>query len=127
MFRMTFTGDWKRTERFLRRGSTLTPRFKSILESYGNKGVQALSEATPVDTSLTANSWDYRVEVGLNTINLVWFNTNVVNGVSVAVILQYGHGTGTGGYVEGVDYINPVMKTVFEEIANALWKEVTNL
>lgn len=115
-------GDLHRTRRFLRRCSEL--RLGEILEEYGKKGVQALREATPKDTGKTAESWKYRSKIGKDQAVIVWENEHVVDGVPIAVILQYGHGTRNGGYVEGVDYINPAMRSIFEEIAQRAWSEV---
>lgn len=96
------------------------------LNSLGKKGVEALSAATPVDSSLTSKSWSYDFEKTKTSLVMRWYNSNVVNGVPIAIILQYGHGTGTGGYVEGRDYINPAIQPIFDEIAMAVWKEVLN-
>ena len=96
------------------------------LNSLGKKGVEALSAATPVDSSLTSKSWSYDFEKTKTSLIMRWYNSNVVNGVPIAIILQYGHGTGTGGYVEGRDYINPAIQPIFDEIAMAVWKEVLN-
>lgn len=94
------------------------------LWKYGEMGVQALRDATPVDTGLTRDSWSYEVEVGANTTTIVWKNSNVVDGwYNVAIMLQYGHATGNGSYVEGVDYINPALKPVFKKIADELWMD----
>lgn len=99
----------------------------SILDEYGKKGVEALSAATPVDTGLTARSWYYKIEQSDGRATLSFFNSNIQNGVPIAIILQYGHGTGTGGWVEGRDYINPALRPIFDDLANNVWKEVTNL
>ena len=96
------------------------------LNSLGKKGVEALSAATPVDSSLTSKSWSYDFEKTKTSLVMRWYNSNVVNGVPIAIILQYGHGTGNGGYVEGRDYINPAIQPIFDEIAMAVWKEVLN-
>lgn len=88
-------------------------------------GVRQLSSATPVDTGKTAESWDYTIDRQPNRIQINWTNSNVQNGVPIAVIIQLGHGTGTGGWVEGRDYINPAMSKVFDEISQAVWKEMT--
>lgn len=98
-----------------------------ILDKYGRKGVEALSSATPVDTGLTAASWYYEIEHSGSSAAIQFFNSNVNNGVPIAIILQYGHGTGTGGWVQGRDYINPVIQPLFDEMANEVWKEVTNI
>lgn len=99
----------------------------SSLDKYGKQGVAALSSATPVETGLTASSWYYRIERSDSTISITFLNSNVQNGVPIAVILQYGHGTGTGGWVQGRDYINPALRPIFDKIADDAWKEVTKL
>ena len=99
----------------------------SDLEKYGKAGVAALSSATPVDSGLTAQSWYYKIENSKGAISIGFYNSNVNNGVSIAIILQYGHGTGSGGWVEGRDYINPAIQPVFDEILNDAWREVTKL
>ena len=121
--RLTSKGDFKKTEQFLKFASNTSKNIN--LDKYGQKGVAALASATPVDTELTANSQNYKVEKSGGTISLVFYNTNVVSGVPIAIILQYGHGTGTGGWVEGRDYINPAIRPIFDEMADAIWKEVT--
>lgn len=101
-------------------------KINDILSKYGKIGVNALLQATPKDSGVTSQSWNYRIEVNNNNASIVWYNTNVVKGVNIAVILQYGHGTRNGGWVEGTDYINPAMKPIFDKIADQVWKEVTN-
>lgn len=118
-------GDFKNTERFLTKAQQMNIR--SILEKYGSAGISALSKATPVDTGLTAASWDYAIDVNRYGYTLKWINFNVKNGVPIAILIQYGHGTGTGGYVPPFDYINPAMKPIFDKIADEIWKEVRNL
>ena len=98
-----------------------------LLEKYGEAGVAALSAATPVDTGLTARSWYYKIERGVDTTSLVFCNSNIQNGVPIAIILQYGHGTRNGGYVQGRDYINPAIQPIFDSIAKKAWEEVTKL
>ena len=97
----------------------------SGLDKYGMTGVDALSSATPHESGLTASSWKYRVVRDKNHPRIEWYNTNVHHGAVIAVLLQYGHGTGTGGYVQGRDYINPAIRPVFDKIADDVWKEVT--
>lgn len=116
-------GDFSKTTNFLKRITKLD--YKSILSKYGKMGVDALAKATPIDTCLTASSWSYEIVEDDGGATIYWKNSNVVKGVSIAVILQYGHGTGTGGYVEGIDYINPALRSIFEGIADDAWKEVT--
>lgn len=101
-------------------------RYLDPLDRYGKVGVEALRRATPVDSGLTANSWGYRiVKMGAGS-RIEWYNTNVNDRTVIAVLIQYGHGTGTGGYVEGRDYVNPAMRRVFDQLAEEVWKEVTN-
>ena len=102
-------------------------KISSILEKYGKRGVEALSAATPRDTGLTANSWYYEVTSDTQKGTLAFFNSNRNKGVPIALIIQYGHGTGTGGWVEGRDYINPVIEPIFEEIEKDVWEEVTKV
>ncbi len=115
-------GSWTKTRRFLKHCSAVD--LDSILDRYGQEGVEALTAATPKDTGKTAASWSYEVRKSKENISIVWTNTNNVDGVPIAVILQYGHGTRNGGYVEGTDYINPAMRPIFERIAARAWGEV---
>lgn len=98
-----------------------------VLDKYGREGVAALSSATPKDTGLTAASWFYTIERSSDSIAIVFNNSNRNKGVMIAIILQYGHGTGTGGWVQGRDYINPAIQPVFDKIAEQVWKEVTSI
>lgn len=120
MFRQK--GDFRRTSDFLKRVNRLN--LDVILNQYGQEGVEALRAATPKDTGTTANSWNYAVHKGTGSITITWSNSNIVDGVPIAVILQYGHGTRNGGYVQGTDYINPAMKPIFDKIAQRAWEEV---
>lgn len=95
------------------------------LDKYGRMGVEALSAATPVDTGLTARSWYYEIERKNGRVSINFCNSNIQNGIPIAVILQYGHATGNGGWVEGRDYINPALRPIFDEIAESAWEEVT--
>ena len=97
------------------------------LDKYGKAGVAALSSATPVETGKTANSWYYKIENKKDTVSITFNNSNVQNGVPIAIILQYGHGTRNGGWVEGRDYINPAIQPIFDEIANKAWEEVKSI
>lgn len=97
------------------------------LDKYGREGVAALSSATPKDTGLTASSWYYEIENKNGSAKITFNNSNIQNGVPIAIILQYGHGTRNGGWVEGIDYINPAIRPIFEKIANDAWREVTRL
>ena len=124
MIKITQKGDFKKTERFLK--NVYNDKIFSSLKKYGQIGVQVLSDATPVDSGKTASSWDYEIEMGSGSATIYWTNININKGVNIAVILQYGHGTRNGGYVVGRDYINPAIKPVFDQIADAVWKEVTS-
>ena len=125
MIRIHSEGTYKKTFTFFER---LLDYFnKGGLDKYGQRGVEALKQATPKDTGKTADSWTYEVVKESGRVAIVWSNTNVNDGVNIAVILQYGHGTGTGGWVEGVDYVNPAMRSVFESIANEAWREMTRV
>lgn len=125
MIRISHKGNFKKTDRFLMKA--LRVNIQDVLTKYAKRGVQALAAATPVDTGTTANSWSYTLEIAADHSSIFWTNSNIHNGINIAVILQYGHGTGTGGWVEGRDYINPAMQPVFEKIAEDAWKEVTSV
>jgi hypothetical protein len=118
------SGDWKRTERFLKAMGDGDP-FRGI-ENVAKRGVLALRNATPVDSGISAASWDYRVKKDRGGITIEWINTQTIDGsnVPIVILLQYGHGTGTGGYVQGYDFINPAIKPVFDEISDYVWKAV---
>lgn len=123
MITITSKGDLSKTYKFLKKISS--QKFLDKIKEFGEKGVQALSNATPVDTGKTAASWGYKVVTTNNSITITWTNSNVVKGVPIAIILQYGHGTRNGGWVEGRDYINPAIQPIFDEIKNEIWREVT--
>ena len=115
-------GDFKKLNGYLEK---LREGLKTgILDRYGNEGVEALAAATPKDTGLTESSWTYRIIHGRESITITFDNTNIQNGVPIAIILQYGHATRNGGYVEGIDYINPAVRPVFEKLAEEAWEEV---
>lgn len=124
MIKITNKGDFNKTFKFLKKMEEI--RVGEILEKYAKDGVSALSAATPVDSGKTASSWGYEIEVSGDTATIHWTNSNENKGVNIAVILQFGHGTGTGGYVQGRDYINPAMRPVFDRIAEEVWREVIN-
>lgn len=117
------SGDLSITKRFLNR--LLRIDYTDILRQYGQKGVEILKEATPKDTGKTANSWYYEIKQDRNRMTINWCNSNENNGVNIAMLIQYGHGTKNGAYVKGIDYINPAIKPIFDELANKCWKEVT--
>lgn len=118
------SGDFKNLERFLKNASRRN--YRQLLEEYGRRGVDALSMATPVDSGMTASSWSYDISETSNGFEINWNNSNVNDGVNIAIILQYGHGTGTGGYVQGRDYINPALQSVFDGFVDDLTKAVNN-
>ncbi len=124
---ITFTtrGSFNRTEKMLRGMKNLN--FRNLLESMGQAGVNALIAATPKDSGLAASSWGYQVVQNRRKVSIVWTNEDIENDFPVAVMLQYGYGTGTGGYVQGRDYINPAMKPVFDKIADTVWRAVKRL
>lgn len=115
-------GNFKKVDSFLEKMLEIG-KF-GFLDKYGRKGVQALSDATPIDTGETAHSWSYEIVRENNTVSLVFSNNHIEDGVNIAVILQYGHGTGTGGWVEGKDYINPAIQPIFDEILREALKEL---
>lgn len=116
-------GDFSKLTRFLERAKNLV--HLSDLDRYGREGVAALASATPVDTGKTAASWYYDIKINKESASITFNNSNIQNGVPIAIILQYGHGTRNGGWVEGRDYINPVIQPIFDKIADEAWKEVT--
>lgn len=126
MISIETTGSIKRTQSFLTKMQHINVDIRNALESAGQRGVAALSAATPVESGLTALSWSYEIETTGNSTTIYWLNTNTISGVNVAIILQYGHGTGTGGWVSGRDYINPAIQSIFDQIANDVWKKVTS-
>lgn len=125
MITITQKGSFKNTERYLTR--LKTAQIYAILNKYGAIGVSALSSATPVDSGATAASWSYTIIQRPGYYSIRWHNSHINKGAPIAVLLQYGHGTGTGGYVQGRDYINPAVQPMFEQMANDAWKEVTRI
>jgi hypothetical protein len=123
LIKVTSKGSFKNMEKFLQRMKRLD-QFKALAK-YGPIGVGALSSATPEDSSETANSWSYDIVQEKGFYSIVWRNTHVVNGAPIAILLQYGHGTNNGGYVEGRDYINPAIRPIFDQIVDDMWKVVT--
>lgn len=119
---VTHSGSFKHTEDFLKRVSKR--RQFGWLDSYGIRGVDALSNATPKDTRETSKRWRYSVSEKRGVITISWYNDNVEDGKPIAILIQYGHATGTGGYVEGRDYINPAMQPLFDQMTDEIWKRV---
>lgn len=124
MFKFTSRGDYNKTTSFLEK--MVRGDMFDNLDAAGRLGVDALSDATPVDTGETAASWYYEVDHKDGVWSITWFNYHVEDGVNIAIILQYGHATGTGGYVEGIDYINPAIEPIFDRVTEEVWKEVKN-
>ena len=118
-------GDFSKVTRFLERAKEVV--HLGDLDRYGREGVAALASATPVNTGLTANSWRYEIVNKKGVVEISFNNSNIQNGVPIAIILQYGHGTRNGGWVQGRDYINPAIQPIFDRIANDMWREVTKL
>lgn len=124
MISWSTSGSFQNLEKFLQRA--VSGNFFTTLDQHAQAGVNALASVTPKDSGLTAGSWTYKIERSGSSCTITWMNTNVVGGAPLAIMLQYGHGTGTGGYVAGRDYINPAIRPVFDRIAEAVWKEVTS-
>ena len=118
-------GDFSKLTRYLEKAKSAIRL--SDLDKFGREGVAALASATPIESGLTANSWYYKINHSRGSVTISFHNSNIQNGVPIAVILQYGHGTRNGGWVEGRDYINPAIQPIFDKIANDAWREVTKL
>ncbi len=125
MIRFKQKGDFKNLESFLNRAGKFDMR--TLLDRYGREGVEALRSNTQIDSGLTASSWDYYVDTNKRTSKIVWTNTHNISGVNIAIILQYGHATKNGGYVQGQDYINPAIRPIMDKIADDVWREVCRL
>lgn len=123
MISITSHGDYRNTSEFLKELSTIK-KITPNLDKYGKMGVAALTSATPVDSSLTAHSWNYRIVKTSRGSGIEWFNTNIVDGIPVAILIQYGHATGSGGYISGRDFINPAIQPIFDRISEDIWKKV---
>ena len=118
-------GDFSKLTRFLEKAKEVVRL--GDLDKYGREGVAALASATPIESGRTASSWYYQVENKNGSASITFYNSNVNKGVPIAIILQYGHGTGTGGWVQGRDYINPAIQPIFDQIAEEAWREVTKV
>lgn len=119
---VTQKGNFKKTDRFL--SGLIGLHYRRRLDHYGRRGVEALRNATPKDSGETAEAWSYEIVEEPGRTAVYWRNSHVVNGTNIAVILQYGHATRNGGFVEGIDYINPAIRPIFEDMAREAWKEV---
>lgn len=124
MFQFELSGSFNNTEKFLK--AMQDQDLFASLETYAKAGVDALSSATPTDSGLAKTSWDYEIKRTKSTLEILWLNKDIESGFPVAIMLQYGYATGTGGYVQGRDYINPAMKPVFDKILDKVWKAVTS-
>lgn len=125
MIRVKQKGDFSKVSKYF--SKIKEPVKNEILDRYGREGVAALSAATPKDTGLTSKSWEYKVNKTKGSVSISFYNTNIQNGVPIAIILQYGHATNNGKWIEGIDYINPALKPLFERMANDIWEEVTKV
>lgn len=117
-------GDFSNTKGFF--SNMLRRKYLNVLSKYGQLGVEMLAANTPVDTGLLASSWSYEITEDSSGMSIVWTNSDIENGANVAILLQYGHATRNGGYVKGIDYINPALQPVFDKLAEAAWREVQN-
>lgn len=124
MIRFKHSGNFNNTESFFRKAKERS--YLRVLKKYAKAGVEALASMTPSDSGKTASSWGYEIVQKNDGYTIYWTNSNVNDGVNIALILQYGHGTGTGGYVQGIDYVNPAIRPIFQSMANEAWKEVTS-
>ena len=118
-------GDFSKLSRYLERVKEAARI--GVLDKYGREGVAALASATPVESGKTAGSWYYEIKRQNGSVSIIFKNSNINKGVPIAIILQYGHGTGTGGWVEGRDYINPAIQPIFDRLADEVWREVTKI
>lgn len=126
MFSVSSSGDFSKTLKFLQQMQKIDSTLARICETEAQKGVHALIGATPRDSGLAANSWRYKIEHSAGRVLIGWTNSDVENEFPVALMIQYGHGTGTGGYIQGRDYINPAMRPIFDSIRDTVWKAVTS-
>ena len=118
-------GDFSKLTSFLEKAKEVV--HAGVLDKYGREGVAALASATPMESGETAKSWYYKIEQRKGSVSITFNNSNIQNGVPIAIILQYGHGTRNGGWVEGRDYINPAIQPIFDKIVNEMWREVTKV
>ena len=125
--KISTSGDFSKTEKFLKNASTISSKNLKIAEKYAQKGVNELAKATPKDTGYTSECWGYEIETKPGFVTIYFTNSHIEKGyANIAILLQYGHGTGNGGWVEGRDYINPALKSTFKDLANEFYLEVTS-
>lgn len=124
MFKFKSTGDFKKTRLFLKKISSI--RYQKILDDYGKKGVVLLSDATPKDSGITADSWGYYTTITPEMSSITWTNSCIEGGLSVVMLVRYGHATKNGKFFKGFDFVTPVVMKIFEEMAETIWEEVTN-
>lgn len=125
MIKIKHRGNFNNTERFMNRVKKID--FARLLAPYGQQGVTALAGATPKRSGEAASSWGYEIESSSKGVKITWTNSKMAGNVPLVILIQYGHGTGTGGYVQGQDFINPALRTIFDQIAMDIWREVTKL
>jgi hypothetical protein len=125
MININHKGNFNKTEKFFK--ETISSDYTRILEKYAKEGVNALASATPVDSGETAKSWGYIIKHYKGRVSITWTNSNVVDGVPIAILIQYGHATRSGGYIQGLDYIKPALRPLFDKIADDVWREVSKL
>lgn len=125
MIKISQHGSFKNTENFFKRSQKIN--IKNILEKYGKEGVSALTSATPLETGLTASSWDYEIHYKKGIYEIVWTNSNINDGIPIVILIQYGHSTKNGTFVKGKDFINPALKPVVNKLADEIWREVKSL
>ena len=123
MIKFSQKGDWSKTNNFLE--CALNVVHFGIFDKYGKEGVKALAAATPVDSGVTADSWYYKIIRNEYGVKIEWLNSNVNQGIPIAILIQYGHGLQNGSYIQGIDFINPAIKPIFNKIAEEAWKELT--
>lgn len=125
MITFKHSGNFNKTDKFLKHN--FMSDYLRVLDKYGKEGVNALVSATPIDSGETAKSWKYKITQSSRGAKIVWTNSHVVDGVPIAILIQYGHGTRNGGYIQGRDFINPAIRPVFDKITNELWKGVSTV
>lgn len=124
MITFTHSGNFRNTENFFQR-AIHNISYRRILNEYGKRGVTALAAHTPIDSGITSDSWGYEIKVTRNSLSITWTNSSANEGIPIAILVQYGHGTRSGTHIKGRDFINPAIKPIFENIVKEIWAEVT--